>query len=71
NAPPALMNHPPVPLNQFPGMPQNVIEWHEVQCTWHVHHPHPHPHPPLPTMQPLGFAPVLPPMQPYEYTPIV
>ncbi|KIK73158.1 hypothetical protein PAXRUDRAFT_795926, partial [Paxillus rubicundulus Ve08.2h10] len=26
NAPPALMNHPPVPLNRFPGMPRNVIE---------------------------------------------
>ncbi|KIK81894.1 hypothetical protein PAXRUDRAFT_154979, partial [Paxillus rubicundulus Ve08.2h10] len=61
NAPPALMNHPPVPLNQFPGLPWNVIEQHEVQCTWCVHHPHPHPHPlPPPHIQAQPTLPIPP-----------
>ncbi|KAF9229849.1 hypothetical protein BS17DRAFT_763322 [Gyrodon lividus] len=32
NAPPALMIHPSVPVQQFPRLPHNLIEWHEVNC---------------------------------------
>ncbi|KIJ11687.1 hypothetical protein PAXINDRAFT_15395 [Paxillus involutus ATCC 200175] len=69
NPPPALMNHPPVPLNRFPGMPRNVIERHEVQRTWRAHH-HP-PRSPPPVMQPQGFAPMMQPMQPQGFAPVL
>ncbi|KAF8833729.1 hypothetical protein BDN67DRAFT_985830 [Paxillus ammoniavirescens] len=69
NPPPALMNHPPVPLNRFPGMPRNVIERHEVQRTWRAYH-HP-PCSPPPVMQPQGFPPVMHPMQPQGFPPMI
>ncbi|KAF8833398.1 hypothetical protein BDN67DRAFT_986066 [Paxillus ammoniavirescens] len=70
NPPPALMNHSPVPLNQFPGMPRNVIERHEVQRAWCAHHPPPC-SPPPPAMQPQGFTPMLQPMQPQGFAPMM
>ncbi|KAF9232108.1 hypothetical protein BU15DRAFT_67760 [Melanogaster broomeanus] len=79
NPPPALMMHPPVPLNRFPGMPRNIIEQHEMQRTWRAHHspppssPPPPPHPPPPPMQPHGYAPELPPgpMQAHGFVPVL
>ncbi|KAF9230044.1 hypothetical protein BU15DRAFT_84121 [Melanogaster broomeanus] len=79
NPPPALMMHPPVPLNRFPGMPRNIIEQHEMQRTWRAHHspppssPPPPPHPSPSPMQPHGYAPELPPgpMQAHGFVPVL
>ncbi|KAF9236081.1 hypothetical protein BU15DRAFT_64272 [Melanogaster broomeanus] len=75
---PALMLHPPVPLNRFPGMPRNIIERHEVQRTWRAQHPPPPPPPhgyapewPPGPMQSHGSVPVLQPMHPYGFAPMV
>ncbi|KIK97431.1 hypothetical protein PAXRUDRAFT_136308, partial [Paxillus rubicundulus Ve08.2h10] len=54
NVPPALMNHPLVPVQHFPGLPHNLIECHEVSCAWHAHHPQP----------PQLFGPQFPPFNP-------
>ncbi|KIJ08898.1 hypothetical protein PAXINDRAFT_18006 [Paxillus involutus ATCC 200175] len=66
NAPPGLMNHPPVPVNQFPGLPRNMIERHEVHRAWRAHHPHPHPQavPLFQPFQPFVPAAVPPPLGP-------
>ncbi|KIK92200.1 hypothetical protein PAXRUDRAFT_105518, partial [Paxillus rubicundulus Ve08.2h10] len=53
NSPPALMIHPPVPVQQFPGLPCNLIEQCEVNCVWHAHHPQP-------SQPPQPFVPVQP-----------
>ncbi|KIL00109.1 hypothetical protein PAXRUDRAFT_130654 [Paxillus rubicundulus Ve08.2h10] len=60
NAPPGLMNHPSVPVNQFPGLPCNMIEHHEVYHAWHAHHPHPQAVPFFQPFQP--FVPVAVPL---------
>ncbi|KIK80150.1 hypothetical protein PAXRUDRAFT_159432 [Paxillus rubicundulus Ve08.2h10] len=64
NAPPCLMNHPPVPVNQFPGLPHNIIEHHEVHCAWHAHYPHPQAVPLFQPFQPFFPAAVPPPVAP-------
>ena len=35
-----MQNHPPVPVGLYPGLPQNVIEHHEVQQAWQAHQSH-------------------------------
>ncbi|KIK73217.1 hypothetical protein PAXRUDRAFT_110253, partial [Paxillus rubicundulus Ve08.2h10] len=64
NAPPGLVNCPPVPVNQFPGLPYNMIEHHEVHGTWHAHHPHLQAVPLFQPFQPFFPAAVLPPVAP-------
>ncbi|KAF9232416.1 hypothetical protein BU15DRAFT_67493 [Melanogaster broomeanus] len=59
------MNHPPVPVQQFPGLPRNIIERHEVNRVWRAHHPQPS-QPPQPF---VPVPPLLPPFQPYPQAP--
>ncbi|KIK81234.1 hypothetical protein PAXRUDRAFT_156528, partial [Paxillus rubicundulus Ve08.2h10] len=77
NAPPALMigififfhnNHPPVPVDQFLGLPHNLIECHEC-CAWRAAlAPHPQP-PPMQHPQPVPVPPLQPPIQPCPQLP--
>ncbi|KAG1807013.1 uncharacterized protein BJ212DRAFT_1303662 [Suillus subaureus] len=63
------LNHGPIPMQRFPGLPHNVIEHHEAQHMWHQHHPLPQPGPPIPAPAlgpPFGQpVPALPLGQPF------
>ncbi|KAG1726136.1 hypothetical protein EDB19DRAFT_1833539 [Suillus lakei] len=53
------LNHGPIPMQRFPGLPRNVVEHHEAQRMWRQHHPQPAP-PPVPALAlapPFGHIP--------------
>ncbi|KAG1720840.1 hypothetical protein EDB19DRAFT_1917691 [Suillus lakei] len=53
------LNHGPIPMQRFPGLPCNVIEHHKAQHMWRQHHPQPAP-PPVPApalVPPFGHIP--------------
>ncbi|KAG2062668.1 hypothetical protein BDR04DRAFT_1146442, partial [Suillus decipiens] len=54
------LNHGPIPMQMFPGLPRNVIEHHEAQRMWRQHHPPPPPglSVPAPALgPPFGYIP--------------
>ncbi|KAI6096420.1 hypothetical protein EDD16DRAFT_1528037 [Pisolithus croceorrhizus] len=54
--PQALLNHPPLPVAQYPGLPRHLIEHHEVQRFRRMH-PMTPPHPPPQLHHPPPIAP--------------
>ncbi|KAG1720873.1 hypothetical protein EDB19DRAFT_1917673 [Suillus lakei] len=47
------LNHGPIPMQRFPGLPRNVVEHHEAQCMWCQYLP-----PPAPALAPpFGHIP--------------
>ncbi|KAG2084370.1 hypothetical protein BD769DRAFT_1397657 [Suillus cothurnatus] len=54
------LNHGPIPMQRFPGLPRNVIEHHEAQRMWRQHNPPPQPGLPVPAPPlgpPFGYIP--------------